>query len=280
MCSKCRNWQHYSCIGVEIGKAQIPDLGRQPYHCDNCNSISHQQWISNATNTSGITESLRYKLETALLEISSLKEKLFQKESDFEEYRTEARRIEDFSRHQNSVQDRIDHIYQGGNSSQSVETLLQEREEHIKKLEKKLSDRRSLGRFARLSRDDREAFGIEVSSHEGISKVYDTAKQFALQFEPPRQHPLPKLDQHPELKILISSGLRLEGNGGEYSHLFKSLNTQEVLRSLVTSGLFHWVFSTAFPIFAGREDAFLMKYRECLLQQGKYTEKHGKVFSF
>jgi len=277
MCFECGIWQHYACVGLEIRSADLRMLEQHPYHCNKCDSTPHQETQEtqeNDSSSNNMSAGLRYKLDTAILEIKILEENILQMEREFEEYKVEARRIEDVSRHQKSVLDRVDHIYQGSNGCQSVETLLQEREEHIKNLEKKLNDRRSLGRFAKLSNECRETFGLEVGSHEGVSKVYNTAKQFALQFEPAIQQFLsPSLDCHPSLKSLVYAGQRLEKDERESFASLNNLNTQELLRFLTTSALFLWVFSTDFPKFVSGGDIFLMRYRECLLQQGIYTTK-------
>jgi len=274
MCINCGNWQHYACVGFDIRNTEMPSREHQPFHCSECNPVSHQE-TENARRASNVIDGLRHKLDTAVVEIKDLKENLSQREKDFEEYREEARRVEDVSRHHKSIQDRIDHIYQGSNSHQSVESLLQQREEHIKGLEKKLSDIRNLSRFTKLSHECREAFGLEIGSYEGISKVYKTSKQFSLQFEPPiQQFLVPNLDGHPGLKLLVYEGLRHEKDEEESFLPLSKLNTQELLRYLITSALSLWVFNTDFPKLVSGEDDIFMKYRGCILQQGKCIEKN------
>lgn len=268
LCNKCGTWQHYACVEIGITRLGIPNLDVQRHLCHKCSISSPREHIQESTSSSERIDGLDYKLSTAVMEIHNLKERLLEKELALEDFQLEAERLDHLSRHRNSVENQVKQIYNDNEGYQKFEQLLQEREEHIKMLEKKLGDRRSNARFAKLIPQSRESFGVSIGSYNGFAKLYEIVKQFSLQVELPSQIYSPALDEHIDLKNLLSTSLT--NNTGEDIDLkeLMQLNPRALLRSLTCSALLSWVFITSFPTF---ESTPLMKYRECLLKQGKVT---------
>jgi hypothetical protein len=152
----------------------------------------------------------------------------------------------------------------------SLEAIILQKDQYIKKKIEELKDRRCLGAFTKsLSAPQFHADKISVKT--GFENAYFEIQNILYLQDIQRHVTMPPLDQYTDLRSLLREGLGVGFLKAEEVQLHLStLSLQAIVRLCACSALRKWVFESDFPRF-GRVPELLAKYRENLAKLGMMT---------
>ncbi|RFU25975.1 hypothetical protein B7463_g10359, partial [Scytalidium lignicola] len=206
------------------------------------------------------------QLEDASATIKELQERLCQKEDELLEEKRKVDRIWEKNNFLSLAQKQRDK-----NSGGAYEQLIEEKDQYIRELEKKLRDRLTLGRFTKI-RATHERFEKERVTDNFMSAHY-YGKQFTIRHSTSKMFSIPDLERYPELERLVYEALGVDMNVGLLSKetiksALSELSPQAIVRAVIGSTLRNWVYETDFPGLDLTHSKLLEMYQRQLVTQG------------
>lgn len=239
---------------------------RQTHSLDALQEVTRQNWKQYIRCDELAEQNHDNQLKEAMWTIEELQDKLNKSESMLREKERliiQKQRQIDLLRLAKKQRDR--------NSGGAYEQLIEEKDQQIQTLARRLGDRETLGSFTK-TRASLERFEKESVTYN-FREAHFAAQEFTGRHSLSEEFSIPDLERYPELKRLICNALGIDQNARipNTAHIetaLSELTPQAILRAVSSSALTKWVYETEYPAMDSGSSKLLEAYRRQLLTQG------------